>query len=526
MTTKLLTLCGGLAVLAAAAAAQPPARVLALLPQEIARAIPADVLQQVEEGRIPWEAFAQSLGFPVNPQAVSEIQEKRFVAHWLYQYTGFSAGISEDPVGEGSITGRCSGAKLTDAADAPAMYPNFWSSPGIGTSYWQAPSDSTTCTTDRTDITFYKLTWVKSPSAQGVQAWFGSSDYFKLWINGVLVGSRVSGGSKPYTVDEYRYTVNLKAGWNLIVVRQTFPQLGPGDDPDPNNRTKYFSLRFVRDASGTPVTDLVATYDPDPTCDERAGFQQGIYTKVLIPSVAHLTGAAGSQWRTDLEIFNAFPWPFEWRFAYFKEGNNSGVPDAEKTLTLQPFESMVVSDALRSPSFFNLPTDQKGYAWVAGPYYWWLKQYQFLQAKLYNQATTGTFATALPVWYPYDYSWSGYFYNLRNGVYRTNLAVIPMPKQGSEYRLRITLFGPDFPAPIVKEWPENSSDKLKGFAQLNNVFAYMGVGSVNTVRAQLLVEFLEYPSGTYFFSYATVNDQGTSDPLFRLPGSFASAAPF
>ncbi|GBC80008.1 hypothetical protein HRbin09_01236 [bacterium HR09] len=360
---------------------------------------------------------------------------------------------------------------------------------------------------------------------QAVQAWFASSDYFKLWINGTLVGARTSGGPKPFTVDEYKYPVTLQAGWNLIAVRQTFPQLGPGDDPDPNNRTKYFSLRFVKDAGGTPVTNLVATFDPDPACDERGGFSKGLYSKLLIPSVAHLAGFAGSQWRTDLEMYNAFPWPFEWRFSYFKEGNNSGTPDATKTVTLQPYESLVVSDALQAASFFHVAGDQKGYAWISGPYYYWLTRYGFLAAKVYNQASAGTFSMALPIWYPYDYSGSSYFYNVRNGAYRTNLAIIPMPNKDSEYRVRLTLFGADFPTPIVKEWPENPSEKLKGFAQLNNVFAYMGVGSLNTNRAQLLVEFVSSSSGTYFFTYATVNDQGTSDPLLRAPGGYASAPP-
>lgn len=509
-----------------AAAAQPPARVLAPLPEEVRQVVPVQLLREVEEGQIPWELLAQGLGFPANPQAVSEIEAKRFVVHWLYHYTGLPAAITEDPVGEAGISGRCSTEKITDAEKAPNLYPSSWSAPGVGTHYWQAPTDSTTCTTDTTDLTFYKLTWVRSPSAQPVQAWFGSSDYFKLWINGTLVGSRTSGGPKPYTVDEYKYSVNLQAGWNLVVVRQTFPQLGPGEDPDPNNRSKYFSLRFVRDAAGTPVTNLVASFDPNPSCDERGGAQKGLYTKLLVPSVAHLTGVGGSQWRTDLEIYNAFPWPFEWRFAYFKEGNNSGIPDATRTITLEPFETVVVSDALRSSGFFNVAGDEKGYAWVSGPYYWWLKQYQFLQVKLYNQAATGTFAMGLPVWYPYDYSWSSYFYNVRNGAFRTNLAIIPLPNQGSEYRVRLTLFGPDFPTPIVKEWPENPSERMKGFAQLNNVFAYMGAGSVNTARAHIFVEFLERSSGTSFFPYVTVNDQGTSDPLFRSPGFYAAVAPF
>lgn len=454
--------------------------------------------------------------------ATNNVQEKQFVVHWLYHYTGIGASIAEDPVGEAGITGRCSNMPITDAPNAPSMYVTYSWRETISTSYYQAPRDESSCTTRTNDVTFYKLTWVKSPTAQSVQAWFGSSDYFKLWINGNLVGSRTTGGPKPYTEEEYKYPVTLAAGWNLIVVRQTFPQLGPSNDPNPDNLYKYFSLRFVKDSSGTPVTNLVATFDPDPACGEPAR-NKAYSTKVLIPSVAHLPGTGGSQWRTDLEIYNGFPWAFEWRLDYFKEGNASGTPDSSKTLTLAPYESRVLVDAL--PSFFGISGDQKGYAWVAGPYYYWLTKWDCLQAKVYKQASTGTFSMGLPIFYVYDSANSGYFFNLRNGAYRTNVAFIPQPNQNAEYRVRLTMFGPDIPTPVTKEWPENPADKLRGMAQLNNVFQYMGLGSLATTRANLYFQIIDAPSGTAFFPYATVNDNGTSDPLFRTFGSSVGVPP-
>ncbi|MDW7968495.1 MAG: hypothetical protein RMI39_10300 [Thermoanaerobaculum sp.] len=472
-------------------------------------------------------AEARELGQPQAPsfapdvQALGEVRDKQFVVHWLYHSTGLAAGIGEDPVGEASITPRCSGQELTGASAAPFMYPSWWSLPNIATYYYQAPRVN--------DVTFYKVTWVRSPALQNVQAWFGSSDYFKLWINGSLVGSRTSGGPKPFTVDEYKYPVTLNAGYNFIVLRQTFPQLGPSNDPDPNNRTKYFSLRFVRDSSGAPLTNLVATLDPLPQCEEAGLYSMGLFTRTLIPSVAHLPGALGSQWRTDFELYNAFPWAYEWRFAYFREGNNSGTPDARKTVTLGPYDSLVVTGALRDSGFFGVPGDEKGYAWLYGLYDFWILDFQFFRAKVYNQAATGTFGMAMPFVGSNFFMASSpafYLFNLRNGAFRTNLAVVPAPNANSEYRLRLTLFGPDFATPIVKEWPESPASKLKGFAQLNNVFAYMGVGSLNTNRGQLLVQLIDVDSNArYFFAYATVNDQGTSDPLLILPGSFPSEPP-
>jgi hypothetical protein len=326
-------------------------------------------------------------------------------------------------------------------------------------------------------------------------------------------------------VDEYKYPANLRAGWNLIVFKHSFPQLGPSTDPDDNKRYKYFSLRFVRDDAGTPVTNLVATFDPDPSCDDRAPYSTATQTRVLFPSVAHLPGRAGSQWRTDIELYNGFHMAWEYRFRYFREGNNSGLPDATKTIVLQPFEGKVIRDALRSSEFFNVPGDQKGYAWMSGVYYSYATQYGHARAKVYNQATTGTFGMDTTLLYPYNYWYSGYFFNVRNGTFRTNLAVIPTTNETSAYRVRMTFSAPEF-GTLTKEWPADPSQKLTGFAQLNDIFTYFGVGSTSTDRALLYVTFIDKtPPDLYFYPYVTVNDNGSSDPIFRLPGFPVSNPP-
>ncbi len=520
------------ALLTLAAVIVPPGgaitleQVLASAPPELVTQIQPHTLEAVREGEIPLEEFARSLGISVFPQAApTELQEKQFITHWLYHYYALSAGIDEDPVGEATISGRCSSLPITDVPQAPTMGAELWRDKMIYTTYYQAPFNSSTCTYDNTDLTRYFVTWVKSPSAQAVRAWVGASDYFKLWINGTLVGQRNSGGGKPYTVDEYKYPANLRAGWNLIVFKHSFPQLGPSTDPDDNKRYKYFSLRFVRDDAGTPVTNLVATFDPDPSCDDRAPYSTATQTRVLFPSVAHLPGRAGSQWRTDIELYNGFHMAWEYRFRYFREGNNSGAPDATRTTVLQPFEGKVFRDALRSSEFFNVPSDQKGYAWMSGAYYYYTIFYGQARAKVYNQASTGTFGMETSLLHPYSFSYRGYFFNLRNGAYRTNLAVIPSKNEGSSYRVRMILSSPEF-GTLTKEWPANPSERLTGFAQLNDVFGYFGVGSTSTDRALLYVVFLDTSfSDLYFFPSVTVNDNGTSDPEFRLSGNPISDPP-
>ncbi len=162
--------------------------------------------------------------------------------------------------------------------------------------------------------------------------WVGAHDYFKLWVNGALVLQRTSGGARTYTADEYKAPVNLRQGWNLLVFKHPFPKLGSSSSSNPDDVTKSFSVRFVTDAAGTPMTDLQAAFDPNCT---DTGSSAGIYSRVWAPNIAKLAGAGGSQWRTFLSVFNGCHMPCCHLFHY-KEGNNSGTPSASKQLVVAP----------------------------------------------------------------------------------------------------------------------------------------------------------------------------------------------
>lgn len=524
----LFVVAGSLLVLASAAAAAPGSglAVLSRLPSSVVGQIPAPAIDALASGEMSEYEFLDSLGMSLllPDRAPTELQEKQFITHWLYHYTCLRAGIGETPVTEADITGRCSSDKLTDDAAAPSMSYGYWTSPSITTYYSSAPFDSSTCTYDNTDLTRYFVTWVRSATARSLSVWVGASDYYKLWINGTLVLSRTSGGGKPYTVDEYKGSVSLRAGWNLLVVRQTYPQLGPSTDPSNDIKYKYFSLRFVSDAAGTPVTDLVAAYDPQ--CDE-ADISKAAYTRVIVPTIAHLTGIGGSQWRTDVTLRNGYHMRWQFRFRYFREGVNSGTPTSEKFVELAPFETKVFADALGA-SLFNVASDQKGYFWMLQAAYDPMVYGGWLQAKMYNQASSGTFGMLVPVQYPYQgTSWSVLFYGLRNGSYRTNFGLAPGKNVGASARIRLTLFGSDFPAVVSKEY-----SGINGFWQLNNIFSDMGQGSVNTSTTSLYLEITDNATDTYWYPYVTVNDgnppsgpTGTSDPTMFLPGYWYDTPP-
>jgi hypothetical protein len=499
------------------------ARILGMIPTERLAGIPASVTEAVLRGKIPAAQFAAVLGLaqPVTAMgAPSELQAKQFIIHWLDHSICLGAGIDEDVVGEASINGRCSAQRMSDGPAAPFLYPNYYpnASGAVGTSYWQAPTDPTTCAIRTTDVSRYFVTWVKSPTTRSARVSFGASDYFKLWINGVLVLSRNAGGSKPWSVDEYKANVTLAAGWNLIVLKHSFPQLGPSTDPSEYTKHKYFSLRFVSAGADTPVTDLVAAFDPN--CTEA---DTGIYSLVWVPNLANLSGYS-SRWRTDVYLFNGTHMNWSYRLRFYKEGNNSGTPDAEKYLEMTPFQALTFPDALQT--LFGMTTNVKGYmAMLQQDFYLYYfdvwRQSGWLQVRTFNLAEGGTFGTLNPVLYQDSGTTAPVaFLGLRNGAHRSNLALFPAANTGATVGIRLTLFGPDIQVPLVKEY-----SGINGFWQLNNVFDALGAGSVNTDSATLYVEFLENPTGTNWFPYVTILDgnpkygvTGTSDPVYLSPG--------
>jgi hypothetical protein len=506
------------------------ARILALIPPQRLAQIPAPVIEAVLRGEIPAEQFAASLGLarPVTGMgAPSELQAKQFITHWLDHYTCLEAGIDEDVVGEASINGRCSDQKMSDGPSAPMLYPDYYADPSgvVTTAYWQAPTDPTSCVTRTTNLSRYFVTWVKSPLTGSVKAWLGASDYFKLWINGVLVLSRATGGSKPWTVDEYKANVTLAEGWNLIVLKQSFPQLGPASDPGDNIKYKSLSLRFVSDDGGTPITDLVAAFDP--YCTEA---DTSTDSQAWVPNVAHLPGYA-SQWRTDVQLFNGTHMTWAHRLRFYREGNNSGTPNAEKYLEMTPYQTLTFPDAVQT--LFGISTNVKGYVTVLQQaYFWWYSYHPqekgWLQAKTFNITASGTFGTLDPILSRSLVTpWPVTFFGLRNGAYRSNLAMFPAVNAGATARVRLTLFGPDIATPFVKEY-----SGINGFWQLNNVFDDLGAGAVNTDNSAIYVEILENPTETYWFPYFTILDgnpvhgvPGTSDPVYLAPGYLSLLPP-
>jgi hypothetical protein len=509
-------------------------RILSMLPPQRLHEISPAVIDAVLRGDTPRDRLAALLGTrgPVTAMgAPTDLQAKQFITHWLDHFICLGSGIEEDYVDEATIDGRCSGQPMSDGPSAPFLDPDYYANPSgaILTGYWQAPTDAITGAIRTTNVSRYFVTWVQSPRARSARVWLGASDYFKLWVNGALVLSRTAGGPKHWTVDEYKGNVALVAGWNLVVLKQSFVQLGPETDPNEDNKYKFFSLRFVSDDVGTPITDLVAAFNPN--CTEA---DPSILTQAWVPNVAHLPGFS-SQWRTDVYLFNGTHMNWLYRLRFYKEGNSSGVPDAETYVAMKPFQVLTFPDALQT--LFGITVNTKGYIavlqqlyfrWLSSPPSFGLQENGWLVAKTFNLSDVGTFGTLDPILlHLYGTSSPVTFFGLRNGAFRSNLALFPAVNAGATARIRVTLFGSDIRTPLSKEYVA-----IQGFWQINNVFDDLGAGGVSTDSASLHVDFLENPTNTLWFPYVTIMDgnpqygsPGTSDPIYLAPGYLSSMPP-
>ncbi len=524
------SMCAASLILAAAAAAagqsalpsEPTVQdVLARVPAATLLRLPSWFVQQALDGQVPVADLIQAAGLnvPVQAAGATVAQQKQYITHWITHYTAIVETLTQDTVGLASIDGRCSGQRIGDGAGAPTGYVQYYSAADgtIYTSYYSAPSGPTCGSYLSTGLSRYFVTWVYAPTARSAWLFFGSSDSYRVFLNHVEVLTHSTPLVEPFVTDAASKQVSLVAGWNLVVVKQSYTQLGPYNDPNPNNVTKYFSLRFASNSSGTPMTDLAGAWDPNCGDSAQALYQ---YSHTLFANMAHLAGAGGSQWRTDVVLYNGIQIPWVYRLRYYQEGNNSGTPDATATAIVQPFQSVSYTDAL--PGLLHVTSAQKGYFVVDGQYMDFTDHWEasnWVTVRAYNQSAAGTFSNTVPGFSVGAWGTSSAavpITGVRNGRFRTNVGVAPAFNQGATCTVRITITDPSLAAPVQQDF-----NGVKGYWQVNDVFHAMGIGNVTTDNATLFVQILNNANSTTWFPFATVQDgnpnnnqAGTSDPAF------------
>jgi len=234
---------------------------------------------------------------------------------------------------------------------------------------------------------------------------------------------------------------------------------------------------------------------------------------VYVPGVAHLPGANGSLWRSDITFFNPTAEAMAASLVYVPETDLGELPDV--SLDLDPGEALFMPDVLGDPAVVGGEVETKGYFVVSseddGPA-------PMTAARTYNQAPEGTFGQGLKV---YDSAFlvaEGGTADIpgvvHNTEFRTNLGLLnSSPDAAAAVAIRVydqlgTLIGSHAGYPLAAEQ----------YVQFD-LFAAVGLGEAETYAS---VE-LEVVSGGPVAAYASVIDNRTQDPIL-VPAQAASSS--
>ena len=262
------------------------------------------------------------------------------------------------------------------------------------------------------------------------------------------------------------------------------------------------------DAGGAPVTASASLIDEttgDPVLYGPGDLEEG---EVCLPGVAHLPGALGSQWRSDMTLFNPTLQTISARFDY--------VPEVALPLSyyfvvdLPARQSFMIQDVLGFLVGDNANT--KGYLRVRateGP------TTPMVVARTYNQADERHLRPEPRGLRPRrrarrrgDPLHPGRRHRRPGGDgvgYRTNLG-LTNASQTSTARVLVTIYG-DLQGQVVGQIPYTL--QAGQFVQFDP-FTAVGLGSDYSVYGSIEVEVQE---GGPVAAYASVVDNGTQDPI-------------
>jgi len=479
--------------------------------------LPEDVLEEFAGRQLPpLEVLAQAGRLSASGAARDTGFDPRGrVMHWLSHFSSLHGALSDDLVGEAGLQPVCGGQHISMEPDAPMLYWSYSDTGNMWTSNYNVPLDLETCTKDYTNILRYFETQVWFDSAGPARMLVGADGGIRVWFNGTEVITQY--GPAEYEEDQYEATVDLRQGWNFIVVKFYVPDLTPGQAQ--GIQSAKWSLRFV-DGDGT--APIAAVQSVDGWC----GPEDGPKGWVLFNSAAHLRGV-GSTWRSDLRLTNPYGHPLRVTIIYRPEGQvtagsqeapatvaspRRGTGPITRTFTLSAYQTEVYRDLLPA---LGVSGDQKGMLAVNGFDVVDAKDKDVVNLRTFNQTAEGTFGTTIPPLGIQDARPSGrqVFFGLRNGPgFRTNVACTPATAFEDPTEFSVTLW--DHASGTVK----TRSFTGTGYFQVNDIFRKLGAGNLKTDSAVLFVDYQSSPNGGRRWFSATVNDNHTSDPVFVSPG--------
>lgn len=433
---------------------------------------------------------------------------KNFIIRWLAPHRGVNGTVDDDIIGEASVVPSCAGSALGGSPTAQFAYTSAssYTDGRIYQNYNDAPSSNT-------HVVQYFLTQVESATARNVTMLVGADDGIRVWLNGDEVVRQDA--PAEYAEGALTAPVSLRQGWNLLLVKVYYPQLGPQGDSE--HEYKYWSLRFVESDGTTPVLDVYQSVDAWCTPEDS------YFAWAWAPGAADVSGARASQWQSELRITNPYYHNLYAILRYFANSNANGMPDGERILRLAPYETVRYANVVRELT--GTPDSGSGMIAIGGLYYYDVTSGDAARLITANVGASGggTFGTQMPFGYRYAgrSCCSQQLFGLKNGPEnRTNLLVMPTP------------FAPDQVTVTVNLWDAGTGRTAsaeftgRGSFQINDIFSRVGMGDVVTDSAIAHVEYPRTSSSAYLRVTASINDNVTSDPTLVQMATYGVPTPF
>lgn len=235
---------------------------------------------------------------------------------------------------------------------------------------------------------------------------------------------------------------------------------------------------------------------------------------IYIPASAHASGAAGTNWRTDVEVRNPYGEQATFRIDLLKRGTNNSTPDS-KVFTLGPGQFVRYPDLLEEVFHFNGSGALRITA-TSGGVQAGSRTYNLMLAGnplgLPAGSTFGQYVPGIPEAEAIVEPEAGRLIMLaQDANYRTNLGLVNLT--GQQILMKIDLW--TSPGVQLGTIQGTSETRLApySYVQIDKVFQKLtsadvsdGVAIVKTTTA-----------GGKFLTYASVIDNRTGDPICVLP---------
>lgn len=221
----------------------------------------------------------------------------------------------------------------------------------------------------------------------------------------------------------------------------------------------------------------------------------------IIPAAAHAAGSAGSNWRTDLNLYNDNNVTKSVKISLLKRDEDNTNP-LSVDLVLSSHQNLFIEDVVSSKFGFSgagaikISSDNPN-----------IKAF----SRTYNYLSSGTYGQGIPGYPETDLFTQGnvaVLLNLRkDSNFRTNIGFASL----TSYPINITVELYDQNGNLINK--SNYNLKTYGYTQIDDILGKAGQNNINGAYAKVYTT----TENAKFIPYASVVDNRTNDPCFVSP---------